>query len=331
MRKITVHRNINVNWPRYHTFFYTNFINDFLKPNFQVEEINWAKGENGEHVLIQFPHECGSLKKSPILYDVDCAIVNEETKKYVVMSFGEYFNHGVVHFLKNDYCEKVLLTHFNSSYLYDRLKRDGISQKYNVVSPWFFGSFCKYDINKWRDIRNSVEKKDKLFFRGSGLDSYRKTVKMFAGKEYFLGPYGTSEEQYFSDMCNAKIGLSHYMDLDMPVNAFQHCGEYCYRDMEYMSIGLPFIRIEFTDSLYNDLIPGKHYISIPRDKAWVAYTKEGNAGVAKLYEEYYNKFKDDEEYLKLVSKNQLEWYDNNCLWPASGKLTWDLLNLNSWK
>jgi hypothetical protein len=331
MKKIRVHRNINKGWPRYHTEFYTNFVNKVLKLEFDVEEIDWATSDGAASRIKDFPHSCGTLGNSPILYDVDCVIENLQTRKYSVLSFTEYFNHGVVHYLKNDGCEKILMAHFNSTHLIERLRRDNVLHKYNQVSPWFFSSFCKYDVLGWRKKREESKQSETMIFRGSGLDSYRKTLKFFSDKPYFVGPSGVSFEQYLGDLCISRIGLSHYMDLDVPVGAFEYPGEFCYRDMEYMSMGLPFIRIEFSDSTFDPLIPGKHYIGIPRQEAFLSYSLGGHNAVAELYERYYNKFKDNVEYLKIISNNQTEWYDRNCLWPNSGKLTWKLLNLDSWK
>ena len=97
-----------------------------------------------------------------------------------------------------------------------------------------------------------------------------------------------------------------------------------------MSVGLPFIRIEYKDSVHDPLLPNHHYISIPREKAYLAYEKNKEEGVADLYIEKFLEVKDNKEFLDFVSKNQIEWFDRNIKSPNIEKLTFELLELNKW-
>lgn len=331
MTKIRFHRLINEKWPRYHTTWFTKFI-DYLSEHFIVEVLNHGSSEKNPSKAKLLSENLVFKNEVPIS-DVDCIIENVDNQEYVALSFTEYFNNIVVHYLRSDKCKKILLAHFNSTYLFDRLKRDNLVNKCEIVKPWFFPFAADYDVNFYRTLRSETIKNNKLFFRGSGVstESYRASVFHLLDEEFFLGGRGIEFNQYMSEMSESTIGLSHYMDLNKYTTPFDHTGELCYRDVEYLSIGLPFIRIEYRDSLYNNLIPGHHYISIPREKAYDAYKNGGDKAVANLYKETFLKFKDENEYLNFISKNQIEWFDSNVAWPASADLTWNLLNLEIWK
>jgi hypothetical protein len=330
MTHLKIHRVINEGWPRYHTPWITKFT-EYLKGFFTVETVNCGdslKNPSTTNLLsvnYKFGHEV-------ILSDVDCIIENTNNQEYVVLSFTEYFNNVAVHLLRSDKCKKMLLTHFNPSYLFDRLKRDNLVNKCSLVSPWFFPPGVEYDSLPYRNLRKVSTKNQKLFFRGSGVskNSYRSTVSYLLDKYYFLGGGGIVFDEYMKEIALSTIGLSHYQDLDKYVTPFDYTGEWCYRDTEYMSVGLPFIRVEFKDTVYDSIIPGKHYISIPREYALEIYKKEGDEGVSRLYEDAFLKYKDEEDYLEYISQNQTEWFDKNCRWPESAHLTWKLLNLDDW-
>lgn len=332
MTNIRVHRVLNEMWPRYHTPWFTKFIEEFLSKNFNVEVLNHGSSTKN-------PSTAKLLSENPVfkhdipISDVDCVIENIDNHEFVVLSFTEYFNNIIVHYLRSEKCKGMLLAHFNSTYLFDRLKRDGLVNKCKLVKPWFFPFATEYDINFYRNLRNETVKNDKLFFRGSGVNeqSYRSTICHLLNEDFFIGGAGISFEQYMQEIAESTLGLSHYLDLNKYITPFDYPGELCYRDIEYMSVGLPFIRIEFKDSLYNALIPGYHYISIPRELAYEKYKKEGDIGVASLYRDTFLKFRHELDYLDFISKNQIEWFDKNVAWPASAELTWSLLNLQTWK
>jgi len=106
-----------------------------------------------------------------------------------------------------------------------------------------------------------------------------------------------------------KLAIKHKVGLSLPSVA-----EICYREIEYMAIGLPMLRLEFMTQLDPPLIPNYHYIAIPRDNfPWDA--NFDRAGGEKYVEAYKNKFlevKDNKEFLDFISKNAREYYNNYC-------------------
>ena len=215
--------------------------------------------------------------------------------------------------------------------MFCQLKRENAINKMNKVRPWIFLPFQEFDVLLYREKRNFIEVfDDKMFWLGRGVDSYRKMIKIVEQKGFLQPINSTSHEQYLEKLINSKIGLSYYLDLDKYNTPYDHTGEFCYRDIEYISLGIPFIRIEFKDVTHDPLLPNHHYISIPREHAYVAYEKYGDEGVADLYIKRYQEVINDDEYLRYITKNQLNWSENNIINDSKEKLTFDLLELNKW-
>jgi hypothetical protein len=328
MINIRIHRVDNTVYGRYHSPWFKKF-SEYLSQYFNVEWKDYATTPTDGYAIIELQSELRGIGNKLSLSDVDCVIENLDTKKYVVLSFTEYFNSYVVHYLKSDNCQKVLLTHFSYTNIYHWLKRDYLTNKMDVVSPWFFGKFDDYDHMEIRNHRQGVENlSEGLFYKGSG-QGYREVVNILHN-EGLLNRESVPFNEYLKQMSEAKLGLSYYMDLDKYNTPYDHTGEFCYRDMEYMSVGLPFIRVEYKDNLYDGLIPNYHYITIPREKAYVAYELGGNSKVAELIKEKYNEVKDDTSFLNFISKNQIEWFDKYLSWPNSAKFTMELTGINEW-
>lgn len=330
MNKIRTHRFENPQWGRAHLPFFKKFDN-YLTKYFDVESINYNTDEktfSGEITLIK---EVGNFAHNPPISDVECVIENLETGETKLISFTEYFNSLACHVAISESCTKTLLAHFNWQNIYYWMKRENAINKMNKVRPWIFLPFQEFDVLSYREKRNFIEVfDDKMFWLGSGVDSYRKMIRIVEQKGFLQPINSTSHEQYLEKLINSKIGLSYYLDLDKYNTPYDHTGEFCYRDIEYISLGIPFIRIEFKDVTHDPLLPNHHYISIPREHAYFAYEKYGDEGVADLYIKRYQEVINDDEYLRYITKNQLNWSENNIINDSKEKLTFDLLELNKW-
>jgi len=328
MKTIRFHRVDNTDYGRYHLPWFKKFA-EYCQQYFNVEWVNYAQASDQGAAEIQLQTTVGSFGYNPPLSDVDCVIENLETNEFVVLSFTEYFNSYVVHYLKSNLCQKVCLAHFSYHNIYHWLKRDYLVNKMDTVTPWFFGRFDDFDVDKYRSIRkNAGELNKSLFYKGSG-QGYREALR-FLDEKHIIDNRSVPFEQYLTELAHAKCGLSYYMDLDRYYTAFHHPGEFCYRDMEYMAIGVPYIRIEYKDAVYNGLLPNYHYITIPREYAYDAYNKFGNKGVADLIEEKYNDIIDDDHLLNFISNNQVKWFDTYAKWPNSAKFTITLTGIDKW-
>lgn len=327
MTTLRIHRKENHDVERYHNKWFLDFV-EYLRKDFDIDYVKYPN-DSAAHASLQTPVK--GFDNHPPLSDVDMIIENLSNNEYVCISFTEYFNSWIVHYMKSDKFKGLILTHFNYHNLYYWTKRDNVEDKMGLVKPWIFPIFNEFDVDHYRNLRDSSELVDGLFFKGSGSDenSYRKTV-------YHLSQYGLVDrepipmDQYLTQMASTRLGLSYYQDLDKYYTPFDYPGEFCYRDMEYMAIGVPFVRIEYRDSIYNGLYPNHHYVSIPRERAYKAHMENGDRGVADILRDKYNEIKDDHVLLNYISRNQREWYDNNFRWPKSAELAYQQLNIKDW-
>lgn len=328
MTKIRIHRFNNELWGRAHLPFFKAF-DKYLSNFFEIDVIDYNKDGNTFNGLISTINEVSNFGNNPPISDVEYIIENISTGELKVLSVGEYFNSFVSHFAKSKTCSKVLLAHFNHTYLYDWMKRERSINCMNKVRPWIFFSFQEYDVEYFREVRNTCDTfNEKLFWQGSGIDSYRKVIKLLQDTPYFQPIEPTDNSTYLLKLARSKIALSYYMDLDKYVTPFDHQGEFCYRDVEYLSLGVPFIRIEYKDNVYDPLLPNHHYISIPREHAHLAYNSKGNEGVKQLILEKYLETVNDIDFLNFISTNQIVWYKKNI--ENKFELTFNLLELKEW-
>ena len=328
--KIRTHRYENVQWGRAHLPFFKEF-DLYLSNFFEVESVNYNKDGNTFSGPITLINNVGNFGKTPPISDVECVIENSETGETKLLSFTEYFNSYACHIAKSESCTKTLLAHFNWGNVYYWMRRDQSVKSLTKISPWIFLPFQEFDVNSYRIKRGEIKEMDeRMVWLGSGVDSYRKMIRVVENKGYLQPIMNFSHEHYLDKLINSKIGLSYYLDLEKYNTPFDHPGEFCYRDIEYTLLGIPYIRIEFKDTTYNPLLPNKHYISIPREHAYVAYEKYGDEGVADLYINRYKEVINDSEFLEYITKNQIEWADNNILNNNKHKLTFELLELKKW-
>lgn len=335
MTTLRLHRVDNTDWGRYHSPWFKKF-GEYLSKYFNIEWIDYAKHSSQGSAEANLLTEVPSFGYNPPISDVDCIIENCDTKEFVILTFSEFFTSYMVHSFRSPYCKNALLAHFGYQSAYYWLKKENLLDKLSQIKPWFFGSYKEYDINKYRQTRkNNLLINNKIFWKGLGTGYfpghpiYRETIK-YIGDDITDTAYSFDFDQYMLQMCIHRIALSFYMDLSKESDAFTYPGEFCYRDMEYCSIGLPFIRIEYKDTLHEGLIPFKHYLSIPREEAMKRFIKEGNSGVGQLIREKFIEFKDETILLNYISQNQTEWFDNYCKWPNSAKLTLQLAEIDKW-
>lgn len=327
---IRIHRFENPQWGRAHLPFFKSFDN-YLTDFFDVDVVNYNKDGNTFSGAIKLVKSVRSFGTTPPLSDVDNVIENLNTGEIKVISCTEYFNSYVCHLAKSDTCSSVLLSHFNWQNVYYWMRKEGAVNHLYKVKPWIFLPFTNFDYKQQRIERKKIENFDeKMFWLGSGVDDYRKMIRIIEQKG-FLQPIETvGFEEYINKLKRSKIGLSYYTRLDRYNTPYDYPGEFCYRDIEYMLVGLPFIRIEYKDVTDKLLLPNHHYISIPREHAYVAYEKYGDEGVADLYISRYNEVINDSDYLNYISENQIKWSDEIYDGNNKEKITFDLLKLEGW-
>jgi len=330
MTNIRIHRFENTLWGRAHLPFFKK-LDVYLSKFFNVEIINYNKDGETFTGQIDLIKSTGQFGNRPPISDVDYVIENVETGDVKVVSFTEYFNSCISHLAKSCNTSDVLLAHFNWQNVYYWMKRENAINHLYKIKPYIFLPYKEFDIEYYRNKRKEItEFDDKIFWLGCGLDSYRSTLNYIIKEGLMQSVDTVPHNLYMEKIINSKVGLSFYLNLDKYNTPHDYPGEFCYRDIEFISCGLPFIRIEYKDSVRDSLLPNYHYISIPREHAYVAHSKEGDEGVAKLYIKRYREVIDDKEFLNYISKNQIDWGNRNLMGENKERLTFEWLNLNNW-
>jgi hypothetical protein len=155
---------------------------------------------------------------------------------------------------------------------------------------------------KRKSISNLI---DKFTFRGNIVGTNRTSIFLLKNEELFDG--GEYVPNYFDDVIKYKVGLS-----------IPGIGELCYRDIEYMAMGIPMMKFEYMTQLNPPLIPNYHYISINRDGidseedkkfGLVGREREGDERHANAYIDKFKEIKDNKEFLEFISKNARQYYE----------------------
>lgn len=328
MNKIRIHRYENPLWGRYHLPFFKKF-DTYLKQFFEVELITY-KTDNSIPVGPIDIIKALEFEIPPIIADTENVLENTQTGELKVISVAEVYANYVSNFANSHLCSSVLLSHFNYHNLYFWVNNN--MSALSKIKPWIFLPFAEFDVEHYRQLRTNCRVfNNKMFWKGSYATSLRKTILEL----YNFGDMQNIEPtnnliDYLDLLYQSKIAVSFYLTLSKYRTPFDYIGEFCYRDIEYQLLGVPYIRIEYKDTLHNPLLPNQHYISIPREDAAVAFERCGDIGVAELYQLKYLDVIQDTNFLDYISKNQIKWSNENLLNGNAEKLTFDLLQLKDW-
>jgi len=174
--------------------------------------------------------------------------------------------------------------------------------------PSLYVCAATHDHDHWYRERKLVpEYIDKFIFRGNVHAMGRKSAMLLENNQWFEGPDQRNHLFYFDQLTKYKVGLS-----------IPGMGELCYRDIEYMAIGIPMMKFEYVTQLNPKLIPNYHYISIDRidteeDRQCIggviAAERNGGDRHVAAYIKRFLEVKDDREFLDFVSNNAREYYE----------------------
>jgi hypothetical protein len=318
MNRLIVHQpyNFESRHYRYYNIFF-NVLTDKLKQKFDVLENRYFKFANNGASRIQLLHTDTHKEKFDMnIYECEMIIENYETKKFKALSFFDLpmYSEPVMNYKSNEYFEKVLVAQFDRKKIHNGIKEEE-KQK---ISPWVYFPIIDYDFDKLYNIRkHKTDFIDKLYFRGSVGDDRR--ILKGLSSDNFTGPDYTGDfNTYSEELLNYKIGLS-----------VAGMGEFCYRDIEYMAMGIPFMRFEYNNEMAKPLIPNYHYISIPRPEG-KTYDSELNQEDAVLFEQKFNEVKNDTDFLNFVAKNSRDYYNKYIKLDNCVNYTMNLLGMDKW-
>lgn len=313
MKTIIVHTPQNeMSWTyRYYNHFWGFFI-EFLKTKFIVEEDTEYENAN----ISSYPVKLLNENSKSDMLECEMIIENKETQEFVVMSVSDLLTGSVLNHQSNPLCKKILFSQFDRELIVRHLRNQ---ENINKFSPWIYFPSNLFDIDSLYDYRKSqTELIDKFCFWGTSIE-YRSILSHFK-PEYFDGgrPIGDFYG-YSKTLLKYKVALS-----------IAGRGEFCYRDIENLGMGIPIIRFEYKNEFYTPLIPNYHYISIERPDD-LPIDREGKEHHAKMIEKRFLEVKDDKDFLNFISENARKYYQDFLSKDGAINTTYKILGLNEWE
>jgi hypothetical protein len=271
----------------------------YLQENLGAKWIRDEKFSDNGDLLCQIDSE-----DAPLL-DCELLIYEEGNDSYKLISFADlesYIPSRIIR--RNNENDLIVYTQIPSTQLRDYEKNDW---KFKLKNSIYVPADSKINIDELYAKRlQKKEYEDKFIFRGNYIGAQRTSAKLLKVHPNYVGPEGTDNIIYLNEAINYKVGVS-----------IPGVGEVCFRDVEYMGIGLPMMKFEYITQMNPKLIPNHHYISIDRfdmdPKLQLDdIIKKERLGGLKYTEKYIERFmqvKEDKEFLNFISKNAREYYD----------------------
>jgi hypothetical protein len=244
------------------------------------------------------------------LLDCELLIYYPETDTYKGISFADSHSPLIDFFIdRNKNGDLLLFSQHANTDIYNK-----INQNFNFKFTWkasiYVPSSPYFSLDEFYIKRTlKTELIDKFIFRGLVSSDSRTSAILLKENEWFTGPdILHSIENYYDDIINYKVGLS-----------LPGTGELCYRDIEYMAMGIPMMRFKYVTDLNPPLIPNYHYISIDRidtpedfkfNGGIIATEQVGGERFVKEYIKRFLEVKDNTQFLKFISKNARKYYED---------------------
>lgn len=316
--RIIVHqpKNFESRFYRYYNIFFDSLISE-LHINFDVLESRYYKYANSRYYPALLLSQETYYDNSNInMLECEMIIENYDTKEILVMSVSDDLTSSIINLQDSKYLKKVLVSQFDRKKIYSHIYNIENQKKY---FPWIYFPQNFYDYNQYFYNRISKQNNyiDKFYFRGTSLES--RSIVNYFNNQYFEGglPIG-GFEAYANDIINYKAAFS-----------IAGRGEFCYRDIECMAMGVPLLRFKYNSEMDPELIPNYHYISIDRPNENIS-DRDLKEDHARLVENRFIEIKDDTEFLEYISKNARDYYLNYIDGHNGISHTIKLLELNNW-
>jgi len=252
------------------TWDYT-YVTDIL-----VYELKRELSMRGHHVDISYIHLSHDEGKTIYIEEMDIhvtaeyeipaslwfIIANNETKKFVTVDMQD-----------SPIITSVLERHQNyvmslvSQYSLERYQIDSPSLDFTKLLPFVYFAYLpkmvESKIEEIRDIRNSSQLDNRVFFYGNNSETYRHQGRKIREVLTLL------EAKYPDEVCVGgmenklapqeffKKAATHTINLGLPGHPW------CSREHELWTLGLPVMLYEHTHHLAIDLIPNYHYVAVP--------------------------------------------------------------------
>jgi len=245
--------------------------------------------------------------------DCDLLIYFPETNIFKGITFADRQNDLTGFFIRRNNPNDILL---NSQYgNTDLIHYDKLNLKFENPGSIYAPSCPYIDYDQYYNKRQlNTDYIDKFIFRGNVHAASRGSAALLTEYDCFEGYEAINLHDYFNELTKFKIGLS-----------IPGVGELCYRDIEYMAIGIPMMRFEYITQMNPPLIPNYHYVAIDRidteehqnfNGGPISAEREGGKEYVEQYLKKFKEVKDDKDFLKFVTNNAKEYY-NTYLHPLT--------------
>jgi hypothetical protein len=252
------------------------------------------ESETGRHLYIE--------KFNYNLPDCEALIYDDELDILKAISFSEARTSLFDIFQKRNNKNDILVVLHHASWGLHNFNKDSVNFKLKNTTTYTYKSATdfNYFYNKRQSLRHD-ELIDKMFFksttgRGDEIELSKRNITNP------LLPH-MPQTDYMELAIQHKVGLSIAASYEI-----------CHRDIEYMAIGLPMLRLEYINNYDPQIIPNYHYISIGREGFEINPNADHRGG-EKYIEAYINKFnevKNNYELLNFISLNAYQYYKTYC-------------------
>lgn len=192
-------------------------------------------------------------------------LANDETKKFVIMDLQD--SPSISNILNN--LENCVMTFLGQCSL-ERCYVNNSDLDVTKILPFAYFPYYPKRVESYiqevRDIRNSSQLDDRVFFLGNNRPSYRHDGQMIREVISILEykypdevRVGSWEKKLPADEF-WKAAATHTISLGLPGHPW------CSREHELWTLGLPVMLYEHTHHMMVDLIPNYHYVAVPVGK-----------------------------------------------------------------
>lgn len=314
-------KNLNICYPtnknvinlnRDHTVFFIDLINE-LKKKYNVRVYGESENAHCDGYVYELESDSSVRLK---VFDCEMVIEDVDNHNFYILSAHDQISSTILDQQNNPNLKKVLYSQFIPKEIIHHTGKN-----YFKYHPWIYFKQSGEDIEDFFIKRNVIkEKKEKLYFKGTDID--RPILKYF-DKDILVDYNKVHTNTYFDDLINYDVAFA--------VGGAAN-GDICYRDVEYLQLGIPFIKFEYITMLETPLIPNYHYISIdlPEDLPihnGVQKDRLGNEKHSKMVEEKFKEVIKNKDFLKSISLNGRKYYEDNLSKDKRIQKTINLLNL----
>jgi len=252
-RKLIIHNPTNyiTKTYRYYNIFFDNLVG-YLKKDYDIIENRYYIDSHKNRFPIKLLHDETNSDYTTLLLECELIIEDYDTKKLKVLSVSDYYTDANLGLFNSDisypFLSKILISQFNRKSLNLHSRGKSIDQ---IYSPWIYFPSNLYDLNWFYKQRLAkTELINKLYFRGSGF-AHRPILQYLDQNLYHGGHPIGNFDSYADEAINYAIGFS-----------CAGSAQFCYRDIEYMALGIPMLRFKYTNEMNPNLIPNHHYLSV---------------------------------------------------------------------